>query len=309
MLTNLINELAQLLIGQTPTLKLSDIPSKIYTDDKAILDISKLVLDNGDEWDFNRKVYLCAYNLEKYTLDLLKRENSLSVAQSIKKLVKTTNGKKFVSFMNGPFFNMSNGIGIGRKKINGVSFDTLFTDYLEPWENNTTPLNMRGFGFKDNKGTFFLESPKDLSPSAFDDAKMYFEGTPLIIDKKNSINNFVENGATELLNSNTLQTSRTVFGKYFERNTMGLPFIGISSSNNINYLISITLEDKITAGLPTLTEVFYTLFLVTKEINIEKLIYTDGSDSLFLKYGTEVKHEMYDSKNKNMPFYFGIRKI
>ncbi len=100
MITNVINELAQLLIGQTPTLKLSDIPSKIYTDDKAILDISKLVLDNGDEWDFNRKVYLCAYNLEKYTLDLLKREDPLTVTDSIETILKSSNGKDFVAFYN-----------------------------------------------------------------------------------------------------------------------------------------------------------------------------------------------------------------
>jgi hypothetical protein len=207
--------------------------------------------------------------------------------------------------MNGPFFDMDTGIGIGRKKIDGMAFDQLFMDYFSPWEYDTTPMYMRGFGSINKAETLSIKSPIDLSPTVFEDSTMYFEGTPLIIDKTNSINNFFDDGGAELLSSNTLKTTY----RGYERNYMGLPFIGISSYNDTNYFISITLDDVSSVIMPKLKEVFYILFLLTQEMNVEKLIFTDGSDSLLLKYGTEIKHEIDDYKNAKMPFYFGIRKI
>lgn len=305
MLTTIIQELANLLIGVNPTIKINELPNTLFNGDTNTLTFSKIILNDGKEFDLEKKASILAFNLEKYSLDFIQTTKKKSVLKSIDKLERTYDGKKYVLFMHGPFFNIHNGITIGRKKIGEHSFDVLFEDYYSPWTETDVPQHIQGFGYTDKDDNLFFENTSELTDKIYNESKTLFEGVPLIIDKSKFINNLAPDAYYKVLNSNALHTYVMGVPRY----GMAFTFLGIATHDTKKYLVIIITDDIQELGYLKFNYTFDMLYQITNELKIDKMIYTDGSDSIFIKSKSKfLYNHLTAKKNRLMPFYFGIKK-
>jgi hypothetical protein len=285
MLQTYILELASFLISNSKTDKLSE---ELYKYDRNILNIS-------DYFNFQRNVYIASFDLDIYTLDLL--DNMVDdVKESIK--LREMESSEYVCFVNGPFFG-GDSKPIGRRKSRFRTKDKIFDEYipLNEKQTNQFPASV----YTDINDRIIIES-KIADDAAFENAKFFFEGTPLFIDVDNNVNNFrgdnISTVIEQLANSPTLRK--------------GMPFLGIAEKDSRRYLIIIMLE-HFSNPLHSLSYDYRTLFTwlseITEKIGVKKMVFTDGSDSVFLKFENSFYNEDIGSvKNEKMPYFIGIRR-
>lgn len=292
MLQNVIAEIAKFLIGETPD-NYSRLKTDLYKYEKQIIKLNNYV-----SFDFEREVYIASFDLEVFTLDLL--DNFIGGVKDTIADIENNEKGKYHCFINGPFFNNSDPVKpVGRRISRGSMKNKVFDEYLSV--SDDIKLKFPACVFTDINDNLYIKS-LIADNDIFETSKNFFESTPLFIDKENNINNFI--GDVSGITADGILADSVTIRK-------GMPFVGISENESRKYLIIIMIEHKM---LPAnLSYDFNILFnylgTVTQEIGITNLVFTDGSDSVFLQFeGQYYNDDLGILKNEKMPYFIGVRR-
>jgi hypothetical protein len=286
-----IKALIRFLLSEEPKPNYSYINNLLYNDTHNIVDVS-------EHFPEKRKVYINAFDLSVYSLELLEKTSN-TVKNTIDDLEKQPLTSPFVFYLNGPFFNSAKKpiLSIGRRKSCNSQIQESSPEYA-PVDINFQ-ISFPAMVLVDYANNVLIES-KMASDAEFTESKFFFESTLLFIDKHKNINNFIESP-----DINEFFASKLPYA------SLGMPFLGISRFGNKDFLITITLENKGRAAFlkHPIATTFNTLSEISEAINIEKLVFLDGSDSLFVKYMGNYLFDLTNpDKDKDMPFFIGIRR-
>jgi len=286
-----IKALIRFLLSEEPKPDYSYINNHLYNDTHNIVDVS-------EHFPEKRKVYINTFDLSVYSLELLKKTSN-TVKNTIDDLENQPLSSPFVFYLNGPFFNSEKNpiLSIGRRKSCNSQIHESSPEYA-PVDMNFQ-ISFPAMVLVDYADNVLIES-KMASEAEFTESKFFLESTLLFIDKHKNINNFIDSP-----DINKFFASKLPYA------SLGMPFLGISRFGKKDFLITITLENKGRAAFlkHPIETTFNTLSEISEAINIEKLVFLDGSDSLFVKYMGNYLFDLTNpDKDKNMPFFLGIRR-
>lgn len=286
-----IKALTRFLLNEEPMPDYSYINNRLYNDSHNIIDVS-------DHFPEKRKVYINTFDLSVYTLELLEKTSN-TIKNTIVDLENQPLSSPYIFYMNGPFFNFDYEpvISIGRRKSRNSKINKSSPNYA-PVDMNFQ-ISYPAMVLVDYADNVLIES-KMASETEFTESKFFLESTLLFIDKHKNINNFIDS-----------PDINQFFASILPYASLGMPFLGISRFGEKEFLITITLENKGRASFlqHPIETTFNTLSEISEAINIEKLVFLDGSDSLFAKYKGNYLFDLTNpDKDKDMPFFLGIRR-
>jgi hypothetical protein len=278
----------------------------LLPDDESIYDSIVRNLYNGkdsivefsDILPESRKGYVAAFDLDLYTLELIEKEGTGTVKSTILDLDNDPY-IPYKCFVNGPFFNQEKkpAYSIGRRKSRNKIIDRSNSEFLSVGPE--IQISFPSYISTDASENVIIES-EIADEAVFIDSKFFFEGTILFVDTVKGVNHFETiDGVNELMASTLPFVS------------IGMPFIGVSEYNSKKYLVVIVLENLGRQAFlkHSLVQTFSILAKLTNIIGIKKLVFTDGSSSVFLRYSNHYYFDLTDTgKNEDMPFFIGIRE-
>jgi hypothetical protein len=288
MLQSIITEVAGFLLGARNREK--TLAEDLFTGDQNIIEITA-------DLPLRREVYVAAFDLDKYTIDLL--DNLQESVEGTIGVLEQTHPGKYICFVNGPLFDSdwTPVESIGRRKSEFRTEGVYSPQYLAV--SQKVKDNLPACIYTDLDDNVYIEA-RMADDQTFEDAKMFLESTPLMIDVEGDKNNLI-NQVSLLKEDDILADDPAVI--------KGMPFIGISEYNSRRFLVIIMLENVY--AIPTYT--FETLFghisAIAQSISVKTLVFTDGSDSQFLKFNNVLYNsDMGGTKDKDMPYFIGVRK-
>ena len=257
----------------------------------------------------NSLFFMTIFKESEFTFDLIHVKGDIDVNV----YTESADCQDYVAIVNGPFYDGSgalngNGIQIGFRKYRRTK------DGMPQELCNDEDMGKWFYGAEDNEfsANVIINATKELTiskgllqKSSLRSSICSFDG---VIFSYDATLPPAEQPCNPDSNKFTQYKNKKNIGNL--SNNIGIPFIGVIEKSGIKYIFSLTLKQPSNFN----RDHWYEIYEVLKTLNPQIAVFTDGNDSVFLKYHSKRimvgfggdTSNFYSGKNRNMPCIIGI---